>query len=302
MFNFISMNLIYKQMNFKERFLMAAVLLLSFGQVHAQMVILSGPERGSYHQFADEIAALVADKNGIQLENLTTEGSASNFMGLTNPALNYKMALIQSDYLHLMDATDKVNDTYLTSSLKVVMELAAEQIHLVAKKSSDLTSLQDLDQKIMGIGSENQGGFATARRMRVQTQVEWRNVHVPFEEMLKRLKSGSIDVGLVVGSAPLDMLDIDPEVMVDGMKLLKLEDFNGWARYYENDTIYSEDYQWLEEDIPTFGVRTLLVVNEAKLTEEEKALVDTIKASIIQHIDQLKEKGHPKWSTVNVPE
>jgi TRAP transporter TAXI family solute receptor len=288
-------------MKFSKQFLFAAIMLLSVGQVFSQMVILSGPERGSYKQFTDEIVALMAE-SGIELENQITEGSASNFRGLTNPALNYKMALIQSDYLHLMEATDKVNDTYLTSPLKVVMELAKEQIHMVAKKSSELTSLQDLDQKMMGIGSENQGGFATARRMRVQTQVEWRNVYVGFDEMLKRLKSGSIDVGLVVGSAPLDMLDIDPGVMVDGMKLLKLEDFNGWARYYENDTIYSGDYQWLEEDIPTFGVRTLLVVNEAKLTDEDKETVAAITSSIVQNLDKLKSQGHPKWKTVQVPE
>ena len=98
------------------------------------------------------------------------------------------------------------------------------------------------------------------------------------------------------------MFDIDPQVMVDGMILLELEDFNGWARYYENDTIYSDNYKWLDKNIPTFGVRTLLVVNESKLNSEEKETVSVIKSSIIQNIDQLKIQGHPKWSTVVIPE
>ncbi len=289
-------------MNYIKRFLILAILTLAFGQAFCQMTILSGPERGSYHQFADDIVALLGEKNGILLENQTSDGSAASFKALIDPNSNYKIALIQSDYLHLIEAEDKVNNTYKTSSIKVLMPLATEQIHLVASKNSGLTSLQDLNSKIVGIGNKDQGGFATARRIRVQSHINWRTQYVGFDEMLSKLSTKSIDVGLVVGSAPLDMFDIDPQVMVDGMILLELEDFNGWARYYENDTIYSDNYKWLDKNIPTFGVRTLLVVNESKLNSEEKETVSVIKSSIIQNIDQLKIQGHPKWSTVVIPE
>lgn len=289
-------------MNYTKRFLILVILSLAFGQAFTQMTILSGPERGSYHQFANDIAALLGEKNGILLENQTSAGSGASFKALTDPNSNVKMALIQSDFLHLMEAEDKVNNTYKTSSIKVVMPLAAEQIHMVARKSSGLTGLQDLDGKIVGIGTKDQGGYATARRMRVQSQINWRTQHVDFEEMLKRLSEKSIDVGLVVGSAPMNMFQIDPQVMVDGMSLLTLEDSNGWAQHYNKDTIYSENYEWLDKDIATFGVRTLLIVNVEKLTAEEKETVGVIKSSIIQNLDQLKQQGHPRWSTVVVPE
>jgi TRAP-type uncharacterized transport system substrate-binding protein len=221
---------------------------------------------------------------------------------LADPNSNYRIGLIQSDYLNLMEAEDKINNTNKTASLKVVMQLATEQIHLVAKKSSGLTNLQDLEMKRVGIGNEEQGSMATARIIKERSQISWTTVYVGFDDMLSRLSKGSIDAGLVVGSAPLNLLDIDPQVMIDGITLLELDDFNGWARYYENDTIYRDDYKWNAKNTPTFGVRTLLVVNESKLTGEDKQTVSVIKSSIIQNLDQLRKEGHPKWSTVIIPD
>jgi len=289
-------------MNINKRFLLITLFFLSLGQAFCQMVILSGPEKGSYNRFVGDIASLLGEKNGIRLENRTSGGSAYNFKMLADPNTNYRIGLIQSDYLNLMEAEDKINNTNKTGSLKVVMQLATEQIHLVAKTSSGLTNLQDLDMKRVGIGNEEQGSMATARIIKERSQISWTTVYVGFDEMLSRLSKGSIDAGLLVGSAPLDLLDIDPQVMIDEITMLELDDFNGWARYYENDTIYRDDYKWNAKNTPTFGVRTLLVVNESKLTSEDKQTVSVIKSSIIQNLDQLRRQGHPKWRTVIIPD
>jgi TRAP transporter TAXI family solute receptor len=271
------------------------------GQVFGQTYILSGPEKGSYHQFGDDIVGLFGDNDGL-LINQATDGSAKNFEVLTDPNSIYKIALIQSDFLELMKTEDKLNNTNKTGSLKVVMPLATEQIHLVSKKSSGMTSILDLGKRRVGIGNKEQGGFATSRIIRERSKIDYRTVYVGFDEMLSYLSDGRIDATLVVGSAPLSMLNIDPQVMIDELTLLDLDNHNGWADHYENDTIFGGDYKWLQKDMPTFGVRTLLVVNEAKMKAADKELVGQIKSNIVQNLDLLKEKGHPKWRTVKVPE
>jgi uncharacterized protein len=289
-------------MNFFKRFLIIPVLFLSFGQVFSQVTILSGPEKGSYYRFVSDIATVLGEKNGMKIVNKTTEGSAYNFKVLTNPSSNYKFALIQSDYLNLMIAEDKVNNTNKTGSLKVVLELATEEIHIIAKKSSGLTKLQDLNKKKLGIGNEEQGSSATAKLMKDRSKIGWYTYNVSFEEMLKKISAGSIDAGLIVGSAPLNMLDIDPQVMVGGIALLELTDFNGWAKYYENDTIHKGEYKWLDKDVPTFGVRTLLIANESKMTDADKQAMASIKSGVFLNLDLLKKQGHPKWKTVILPD
>jgi uncharacterized protein len=288
-------------MNFHKRFLLIAMIFISLEQVFSQVTILSGPEKGSYSRFVGDIATVLGEKNGIRIINKSTGGSAYNFKVLTNPSSDDKIALIQSDYLNLMIAEDKVNNTDKTGSLKVVMQLATEEIHIIAKKSSGLAKLQDLDKKKLGIGNEDQGSVATAQLIKDRSKINWYTYRVGFEEMLKKISAGTIDAGLLVGSAPLNMLDIDPQVMVGGISLLELDDFNGWARYYENDTIHNGDYKWLDKDVPTFGVRTLLIVNESKLTDADKQAIASIKSGIVLNLDLLVKQGHPKWKSVIIP-
>ncbi len=289
-------------MNFNKPFLLIAAICLSFGQAFSQVTILSGPEKGSYYRFVSDMATVLGEKNGIKIVNKSTAGSAYNFKVLTNPSSNDKFALIQSDYLNMMIAEDKFNNTNKTGSLKVVLELATEEIHIIAKKSSGLTKLQDLDKKKLGIGNEEQGSSATAKLMKDRSKIGWYTYNVSFEEMLKKISAGSIDAGLIVGSAPLNMLDIDPQVMVGGIALLELTDFNGWAKYYENDTIHKGDYKWLDKDVPTFGVRTLLIANESKMTNADKQAMASIKSGVFLNLDLLKKQGHPKWKTVILPD
>ena len=89
------------------------------------------------------------------------------------------------------------------------------------------------------------------------------------------------------------------EASVDELALIELEDFNGWAKYYEPMTISKDTYKWLDKDINTFGVRGVLIVNKAKLdakdVEELNKLVNGIKSSL----PKLIEIGHPKWKEVD---
>ena len=289
-------------MKFNKRFPLVAVAFFTFGQVICQMVILSGPEKGSYNRFVNDIVAVLGEKNGISLLNRPTGGSAYNFKALTNPSSADKIALIQSDYLNLMKAEDKLNNTNKTGSLRVLLQLAREEIQIVAKKSSGLKNLKDLDKKKVVIGDEDQGSFATGKIMRDRSKVNWTSYYAGYDLMLRQISAGSVDAGLIVGSAPVNILDIDPQVMTDGITMLELDDFNGWAKYYENDTIYRGEYKWLDKDIPTFGVRTLMIVNESKLSGAEKQTVESIKSGIIQNLDLLRKQGHPKWKEVIIPD
>ena len=66
---------------------------MSFGQAYCQMIILSGPEKGSYNRFVNDIVTVLGEKNGISLLNRTTGGSAYNFKELTNPSSATKLRL-----------------------------------------------------------------------------------------------------------------------------------------------------------------------------------------------------------------
>jgi len=294
-------------MKFKILFSTLIFVILFSYVTFAQLTILSGPKQGSYHSFGEDIVSVTDPKPGNTFVNEVTSGAAYNYNQLIDPESPYKFALIQSDYLYYMQALDNRDNTEKTKPIKVIFPLAHEEIHIVTKAKSGLTKLQDLgktkngDQKIIvAIGTQDQGTYATANLIKDRSQIFWASRNIHFDDVMHELFMDRIDAFVMVGSAPLKKLDVNPQALAEEIALIELNNFNDWAKYYDNDTIYSNDYKWLEKDVPTFSVRTLLVVNESKLSDADKQTVNALKNGIMNHFDELKSDGHPKWKEVDL--
>ena len=123
---------------------------------------------------------------------------------------------------------------------------------------------------------------------------------VLYEDALRMLLINQLDAFFVVGSAPLEKLNVNPQALSTEIELVPLVDFDGWAKYYDDDVIKAGTYKWLEKDVPTFSVQSLLVVNEKKLTEEDKEMLGKLMDGITNNLETLKASGHPKWKEVDV--
>lgn len=287
-------------MKTKITLLLMVVGLFPFSNLIGQMTILSGPEQGSYYQFVQDIKMVLANEEDKQYINQPTSGAAYNYEQLVDPASPAKYALIQSDYLFYAQSIDFRENTSKTKDIKVVLPLANEEIHLVTRKSTGLTRLDELEKKVVAIGDKNQGTYATASLIKERSQVFWSSRNIHFDQALKELLMKRLDAFFFVGSAPIEKLNVNPQAMVDELALIELHDMNNWAKYYDPDTIYTTDYKWLEKNVPTYSVKTVLVVNEAKLTKEDRVALSRLVSGIQTQFDVLKAEGHPKWKEVDL--
>lgn len=287
-------------MKTKITLLLMVVGLFSFSNLIGQMTILSGPEQGSYYQFVQDIKTVLANEEDKQYINQPTSGAAYNFEQLVDPASPAKYALIQSDYLYYAQSTDLLENTDKTKDIKVVLPLANEEIHLVTRKSTGLTKLDELEKKVVAIGDKNQGTYATASLIKSKSLIFWSSRNIHFDQALKELYMNRLDAFFFVGSAPVEKLNVNPQVMIDELALIELNNINDWAKYYIPDTIYTTDYKWLEKNVPTYSVKTVLVVNEAKLTKEDRIALSRLVSGIQNQLDVLKAEGHPKWKEVDL--
>lgn len=275
-------------------------LFVSSWQSSAQLSILSGPKQGSYFTFIGDIEKVLSTDSTAMVVNVETQGAALNFGRLADPNTPDKFALTQSDYLYHMQGMDMLNNTEKTKNIKVILPLANEEIHLVTLKDSKLAGLQDLDKKMVGIGTQYQGTYYTSTIIKNKSKVFWNSRNIHFEEGLSQLNTKRVDAFFIVGSAPMKKLDIDPRAFAGGIKFIPLLDFNDWAKYYDKDTIRSGDYKWLEEDVPTYSVKTVLIVNEAKLSDQDKKDIATLIEGLNTNLEKLKAEGHHKWKEVNL--
>jgi TRAP transporter TAXI family solute receptor len=287
-------------MKAKITFLLLSFSIVSFSSALAQLTILSGPKQGSYYEFVGNIEKALNTESAKLVINTETNGAAFNFEKLADPNSPFKLALTQSDYLYAMQGKDMLNNTEKTKNIKVILPLANEEIHLVTLKGSELKELPDLAGKMVAIGTQSQGTYATSNLIKDRSKVYWNSRPIAYEDALSELGRRKVDAFFIVGSAPMEKLNINPGVMVDELALVSLYDFDDWAKYYQNDTIFSGEYKWLEEDIPTFSVKTVLIVNEAKLTEQDRKDIALMIDGIKTNMEQLKTDGHPKWKEVDL--
>lgn len=286
-------------MRLKNLSLIVLLSLFANQFLFAQMIILSGPEKGSYHRFVDDMIAVNEMDSNFSYTNVATNGAAYNFDQLTDPNTPVKMVMMQSDYLYYQQMLDNKNNTTRTKPISVLMPLAYEEIHIVTRDENKLNKLEDLKGKAVACGTESQGTYATAILMKDRSRVFWNTRVLHFDQALKDLLGRQIDAFIIVGTAPLEKLNFNPQTMVTQLALMNLENVNDWAKYYTPEAITAGTYKWLEEDVKTYGVKTVMVVNESKLNEEDKALINSFTQSVKVHYTTLVEMGHPKWSEVN---
>jgi TRAP transporter TAXI family solute receptor len=278
------------------------MLAVSLFTIHsfAQLVILSGPEEGSYFPMVKDIESVFTENDQLTIINRATNGAAENYQQITNPESPYKVAMMQMDYLNYMKAISMRDNDKVSDNIKIIVPLASEEIHLVSTKKKDYKDLKNLREAVVGIGDKNQGTYTTASIIKDRSKVYWSSRNYHFDRALKELQLGNIDAFFIVGSAPIAKLDLSPEIMVNELILVPLKNFDGWADHYKPLTITTDDYKWLREDIPTFGVKTVLIVNEAKLTDDDRKQIDLLVNGLKEKHPDLIENGHPKWAEVDL--
>jgi TRAP transporter TAXI family solute receptor len=281
--------------------ILTLIIAISFSAttLFGQMIILSGPSQGTYKALVDDIAKITGNDSVAPFVNVITDGSGYNYRELVDPNSPVKVAVIQSDYLYYQQIIDAKDNTEKSAAVKVLLPLANEQIHIITKKNSGLTKLADLKEKIVGCGTQQQGTYATAILIKDKSEVFWNTKILDFDRALKELYGDKIDAFFVVGTAPLKKLNINPQAMVEPLALISPENINDWARYHKSDVIRSTDYKWLDYDVPTYSVKNLLVVNEEKLTDEDKIELLKLVNGLKDNLSTLQSTGHQAWNIVD---
>lgn len=290
----------------KITLLLASIFILAGINLQAQIQVLTGAENGTYDKVAKEmnkyLPALTFEKDGESkevpfLKTKATQGSNFNFDNLINPKNDAEAAFMQLDLLLLKKSEDMINGTEFCKDLLVLMPLGKEEIHLLTKKGSPINSLKSLEGKTVGIGTPSEGTYSTAMYIQNTAKIGWNNKNINTQDCFKALLLDQIDAFFMVVAAPSQMLQAIPVNSPLKLQMGTVENINGWADYYTPITLASSTYPWLEADISTFSVPSVIVINKSKITEEEMALMKEWKANVIENLDQLQAYGHPSWDT-----
>src|SRR6201987_5164587 len=198
--------------------LMGMSLLVFAGP--APYKIVTGPERGTYIQFGQDLSKWVAQPAGIDLEVMASKGSAENVQRMRyEPGV--KLALVQSDvYQAFIDMANSGNpDAGMTiRPLRLIMPLYDEEINVFVRADSPLKTLADIKDKSISVGLLGSGTAQTATTlyhlMFGQAIPEQNVQHLSNEDALAALIVRKVDVAIIVVGQPAKLFnDMNPELL-----------------------------------------------------------------------------------------
>jgi TRAP transporter TAXI family solute receptor len=287
------------------------MLTASFaGAEPAHYKIVTGPERGTYIQFGQDLSKWVAQPVGIDLEVMASKGSAENVQRMRfEPGV--KLALVQSDvyqaYIDMANAGNADAGTAIRP-LRLIMPLYDEEINVVVRADSPLKTFADIKDKTISVGLLGSGTAQTATTlyhlMFGQAIPEQNIQHLSNEDALAALIVKKVDVAIIVVGQPAKLFnDMNPELLQQIRPLRADPNAPETARakqtYFPTALRATSYPNWLKEDVPTLTVKAFLVTYDYGLRDTVGNL-NRFADSLCANFDNLQEHGHPKWKQVKL--
>jgi hypothetical protein len=260
----------------------------------AEMGIITGNERGTYHQFGLDLQQLM-QKHDIQLNVFPSEGDIENIYAVyKRPGI--PVGIVQADVLAFVA---KVQTNPLLRSvarkIKLVFPLYDNEVHLVARKG--ISSFEDLAGRRVAIGYENSGTYLTSKLLFEVAKVNpGEMLPIGPDEALTQLKAGSIDAMMYAVGAPAKLF-LEDIADTDHLQLIPIthEDIR---KFYPRVEIPANTYKWHKSPVPTVGVKAVLVSFDFRTEQCEN--VGHFARALSENMDWLRQNGHPKWKQVDL--
>jgi len=272
---------------------MKKIVLVLIICAHASMgwafTIATGPSDGSYFQIAQDIKN-VAGKDNIDIQVMPTKGSIENIQLLG--AGKVDLAIVQLDALRFVsDVLKKQKDFDLFDSIKVILNLYPEEIHVLSNKN-DIQTFYQLEGKRISVGTEGGGTAITAAVLLSVYDLNATVSFDTFDDAMKKMEQGNLDAVMFVGGAPVPFIGkLDSKV-----HFVRLPANPALEEIYIRTTLGKLQYSWAEGETETYGVPASIMTvdkRDANYAAEMQKLV----LAILNSADDLRVNGHPKWKS-----
>ncbi len=267
------------------------IILVLIVWLHAPMAcaftIATGSSDGSYFQIAQDIKN-VAGKENIDIQVMPTKGSLENIQLLG--AGKVDLAIVQLDALRFVSEILKQQKGLdLFDSIKVILNLYPEEIHVLSNKN-DIQTFYQLEGKRLSVGTEGGGTAITAAVLLAMYDIKPTVSFDTFDDAMKKMEQGQLDAVMFVGGAPVPFIGkLDSKV-----HFLRLPANPALEQIYVRTSLGKSQYSWAAGDTETYAVpASIMGIN--KKDKNYPGQMQKLVLAILNSADYLRANGHPKW-------
>jgi TRAP transporter TAXI family solute receptor len=180
-----------------------------------------------------------------------------------------------------------------------VMSVAATEMHIFTVKGSNVKTVYDFKGKRIGIGQPGGVAVEIAKYMLKSlgyADGDFKALQVNLGEQCNMLRDGQLDVGIWIGSHPLPAINelaLTKKIQFIPFPAEALEKLASVNSVFKAQTIPAGTYKGQDQDVPTFGVYSVLAASRDVSNET----VYQVTKAIMENLDTLKGV-HPSFASV----
>jgi TRAP transporter TAXI family solute receptor len=266
-----------------------ALIICLYASIASAVTIATGPSDGTYFQIAQDIKN-VAGKEGIDTQVMPTKGSIENIQLLGTGKVD--LAIVQLDALRFVsDVLKQEKGLDLFDSIKVIMNLYPEEIHILSNKD-DIQTFYQLEGKRLSVGTEGGGTALTSAVLLTIYDIKATVSFDTFDDAIKKMEQGSVDAVAFVGGAPVPFI----AKLNSKFHFIRLPANPALEQVYLRTNLGKSQYGWASADTETYAVPASIMGVDRK-NEAYAAQMQKLVLSILSSADSLRANGHPKWKS-----
>lgn len=250
------------------------------------MNFLTGGTSGTYYPLGGEIAKIITDETGIQVDAQSSNASADNVIALANGEA--ELAFVQTDVVaHAVEGVHSFEGKAV-SGVMALGSLYPETVQIVVLADSDIQSVEDLKGKKVSVGAPGSGTYVNALQILEAHGLTMDDIdaqNLDFGESTDGIQDGLIDAAFITAGTPtgaVEGLAATHKVRILPIEQDKIDALIEKYPFYAEDVVPAGTYG-LEEDVKTVAVMAMIAVNE-NLSEDD---VYNITKAIFENVDQL---------------
>jgi uncharacterized protein len=273
---------------------------VSTDRINANTVaIVSGNINGTYLSIAYDLSAVLDNGDDFRILPIMGKGGAQNLRDVRF-LKGVDLGITQSAVLNTFRRTREIGP--IEDTITYVAKLFNEEMHLVVRADSGITSIAQLDGKKVNFSDVGSGTQVSAREVFSRLGVKPVEVNVGQADAFARMKAGELAATVLIAGKPTGAMATLKSA--DGFRLLPVPFAKPLQADYLPATLTSQDYPDLIEPggvVETVAVGAVLVAyNWPRESDRYQRIAKFVERFFPRLAEFQKPPRHPKWGETNL--
>jgi TRAP transporter TAXI family solute receptor len=268
-------------------------------RVNANTVtIASGNPDGTYLPIALDLAAVLDDGDEFRVIPLVGKGGGQNIRDVRF-LKGVDLGITQSNLLNALRRSNEYGN--LGNRLVYIAKLFGEEMHIVVRADSGVTSIEQLAGKKVSFGGVGTGTQLTARDLFDRLHIKVDEVNLTQGAAVQKLTAGEIAAMALVAGKPAGLMG--RLAASQGLRFLPVPFSKPLQDDFLPGVLTHNDYPTMipaGQDVDTISVSAVLIAyNWPKGSEPYRRLEDFVDRFFSRLTEFTEPPRHPKWRETN---